>query len=93
MKAEPSFARFLLGLAAAVLIILGLVAMVRHLRGREWGEEVIAVSIAECQERVRAARTHGDTLAAGEYVPHPTTEKFVRGGARTCHYWLSLVQQ
>jgi hypothetical protein len=93
MRAEPSFTRFLLGLAAAVLIVLGLVTMVRHLRGREWGEELVASSIAECQQRVRAARTRGDTLAAGEYVPHPTTEKFVRGGARTCRYWLSRVQR
>ncbi len=85
--------RFLLGLTAAVLIVLGVVAIVRHLRGREWGEELVASSIAECQQRVRAARTHGDTLAAGEHVPHPTTESFVRGGPRTCRYWLSRVQR
>jgi predicted GNAT family N-acyltransferase len=54
MSPGPSFTRFLLGLAAALLIVLGLVAIVRHLRGREWGEELVASSIAECQERVRA---------------------------------------
>ena len=85
--------RFLLGLAAALLIVAGLVGTVRHLRGREWGEEVVASSIAECQEKVRAARSRADTLAAGEHVPHPTTEKFARGGARTCRHWLSLVQR